>query len=307
MWMIALIIFGPCAAGLAGALLARFLWLRDVPRLGRVALTTALLAGAVPVIAFILARLLVWWWSPSIRIEGAHELGRFTAVLPLALGILAVLLLMGRPPRRQRTTSADLSPRTVRTFLRGPWIAGVLAVAALVLALTIALGVPSRRDSEGRYTQRWEAIGTNGTRAGFDAYGWYYSAPAMITLALLLAVTAIAWWSIPRPAWDGPVERDAALRRLRAANVGRAALGAMLVHLGFVLSQLRGVATTASELLSTQEGTITIPSPLAAMAPVFAWASPAAEAVGLALWILVALSAVPTPARQPSPSPSLAP
>ena len=307
MWIAVLMVFGPAAAGLAGALVARLLWKRDLPRYGRAMMTTTMLAGAIPVIAFLIVRLIIWWSSPSTSVQDGYELERFRAVLPFALGIVTVLLLAARFPRGARSTSADISPRTLRTFLGGWWIAGVLAVSALVLALTIALGVPSRPDGAGRYTQRWEAIGTNGARSGFGTYGWYYSVPAMIALALLVAVTAIAWWSIPRRAWDASVEEDAALRRLCAENVGRAVLGAMLVHLGFVLNQLRGAATTASELLSTREGTITIPSPLAAMEPVFAWASPVAEAVGLGLWILIALSAVPTPARRISPSPSFAP
>jgi len=307
MWMTVLMVFGPTAAGLVGALIARILWLRDLPRNDRAVTTMTVLAGAVPVIAFIVLRLISWWSSPPAAADDIYELERFRAVLPLALGSIAVVLLAVRFPRGARSTSADISPRTLRTFLGGWWVAGVLAVGALVLALTIALGVPSRLDGAGRYTQRWETIGTNGARSGFGTYGWYYSVPAMIALVLLLAVTAIAWWSIPRPAWDAPAERDAALRRLRAENVGRTALGAMLVHLGFVLSQLRGAATTAAELLSPHEGTVTIPSPLAAMESIFAWAAPVAEAVGLSLWILIALSAIPTPARQLSTSPSFAP
>ncbi|MDR2320461.1 MAG: hypothetical protein LBE60_02305 [Microbacterium sp.] len=306
MWIAVLMVFGPAAAGLAGALIARLLWRRALPRHGRAAMMATMLAGAVPVIAFLVVRTVIWWVSPATSVGDAYQLERFRAVLPLALGSLAVLLLAVRLPRGTRAGSAEIAPRTLRAFLSGWWIAGVLAVGALVLALTVALGAPSRPDGAGRYTQRWEAIGTNGARSGFGTYGWYYSVPAMVALALLLVVTAIAWWSVPRPAWDAPVDEDTALRRLRAANIGRAALGALLVHLGFVLSRLHGAASTASELLSPHEGTITIPSPLAAMEPVFAWASPVAETIGLAMWILIALSAVPTPVRQASPSPSLA-
>lgn len=303
MWSILLMLFAPCVAGLVAAILIRVLWLRDVPRLSRAVTVVTVLAGALPVLALLLMRAYAWL-TPVALVRDGYERERLSAMLPLLSGVVAVLLLSLPAPRRARPMSADLAPRSVRTFLQGRWVAGVVVGSALTVGLTVAMGIPSRRDESGRFTQRWVDIGTAGVRSGFGTYGWYYSVPALIALALLLAVAALAWWSIPRPAWDAWPEQDAARRRLRAENIGRVVLGAVIVHLGFVLRHLAGEATTFSQIGTQQAGTVTIPSPLAAMEPVFAWASLLAEALGLALWLIAAFTAIPSPLGRHTLSPA---
>ncbi|UPL17997.1 hypothetical protein [Microbacterium aurugineum] len=291
-----LLIWGPSVLGAVIALALRLTLLRGTPRLPtRDAVFTAI-AGGVPVIVFLapLAGDLgfgpqLWW-----------DLGSRTA-LPLILGIVGVILLCLPSRSTQMDASAQLVPRTVRTFLRPrqPILLGILAAVAVILAL--AAGAASETDERGQYTQFSINLGTSGTTsASTGIYGWHYSLPALALLGLLLLTTAIGWLLIPRPAWSHDIERDTANRRLRAANIARIACGAVLLHLAVVFSSLRG---TASMMLSAQAGPlgmVSLGTPFAAMEPALFVAWALSTTAGIALWLLTALSGVPMGARTPS-------
>ncbi|WP_226532767.1 hypothetical protein [Microbacterium paraoxydans] len=294
MFLFLLLVWGPSVLAAVIALTLRFTLLRGQPRLAtRDAVVTAL-AGGVPVIVF-LAPLAgdfgvgpQLWWDLGTR-----------AALPLILGVVSVILLSLPSRSAQMDASAQLVPRTVRAFVRPrqPIVLGILAVVAVTLAL--AAGAASETDERGQYTRFSITLGSSGTSASTGIYGWHYSLPALALLGVLLLSTAIGWLLLPRPAWSYDIDRDTAIRRLRATNIARIACGAVLLHLAVVFSSLRG---TASMMLSAQAGPlgmVSLGTPFAAMEPALFVAWALSTTAGIALWLLAALSGVPMSARTP--------
>lgn len=289
-----LVIFGPFVAALLLALVLRFLVMRSLPSLGgRVAALTAL-AGTIPALLTFVPRLSYWMPLPG----GFWDLAVRT-IVPLGLGIFAVVL-TAIPPRAARTgATAELARRSVSTFVAKRWVWSLLVLGAVIVTVSIAAGSVSKPDGEGHYTQYGLVLGSD-FKVGTGIYGWYYSIPALCVLIALLVITVVAWLTIPLPAWHDDAETDAAVRRLRTANIGRAASGALLVHLSVVLQSVAGTATLTGETPTTELGTVTITAPLAALAPLFYWTSAITLIAGVALWILLALTAVPTHRRRKS-------
>lgn len=289
-----LVTLGPLVAAMLLAIGIRFLAMRSTPRPGlRVALLTVT-AGAIPAVVVSAPRLS--YWIPSLR--GSVALS-FQAIAPLVLGIVAVLLLMIPPPAHRTGATAELTRRSVRAFVSARWVWMLVASTAAIAAVSIAAGTVSGPDSEGRYTEYSFAVGT-GFRVGTTIYGWHYSIPALGVLAALLVVTVIAWLNVPRPGWQDDARQDAAVRRLRAGNIGRVATGALLVHLAVVLRSLAGTASLRGETPTTELGTISAGPPFAALGPVLECIGWIALAAGLTMWILTALTAIPSrhPATQ---------
>ncbi|MCE0508137.1 hypothetical protein LVJ59_03740 [Microbacterium sp. KKR3/1] len=290
-----LLIWGPSVLGAVIALALRLTLLRGAPRLStRDAVITAV-AGGVPVIVFLAPLAGDFGFGPQLW----WDLGSRTA-LPLILGIVSVILLCFPSRSTQMDASAQLVPRTVRTFLRPrqPILLGGLATVAVALAL--AAGAASETNERGEYTRFSITLGSSGTSASTGIYGWHYSLPSLALLGVLLLATAIGWLLIPRPAWSYDIDRDTAIRRLRAANIARIACGAVLLHLAVVFSSLRG---TASMMLSAQAGPlgmVSLGTPFAAMEPALFVAWALSTTAGIALWLLTALSGVPMGARTPS-------
>lgn len=139
-----------------------------------------------------------------------------------------------------------------------------------------------------------------GTEIGTGIYGWHYSVPSVIAIAALIIAALTAWALIARPAWADDVERDSALRRLRSSLVGRAVLGALLIHLFVVLQSLASTASLRGSAPSSELGTVSVGTPFAAMSPLLGGLGQAALIAGLALWILLALSALPMRTRRHS-------
>jgi hypothetical protein len=297
MFLFYLLMWGPLALAACIAVVLRLTLLRGAPRLGTRDAVLAAVAGGIPVVVtatplpgdFGLGPVL--WWDVGTR-----------AALPLIVGILGVVLLSFPPRSTSMNASAQLVPRTLRTFLRPsrPIVLGALVVLAVILAL--AAGAASETDDLGHHTLFSITLGTSGTAASSGIYGWYYSLPSLALLAALLVVTTIAWLRIPRPAWGDDVDLDTAIRRLRAANITRIACAVVLLHLAVVFNSLRG---TASMMLSAQAGTIgtvSLGTPFAAMGPALFVAWAIATVAGLALCLITVLSGVPMGARKTTPA-----
>ncbi len=295
MFTFILIAVGPIALAAIAAPCIRFLIPRSVPPLSaRTALLTAI-AGGIPALAFVLLRVFGFWYPSAINLDL-----RFGAMLPLVLGIVAVLLLMV-PSSSQRTrATAQISRRTVMSFLSPWWVAGAVVLVAIIVALSIAAGVASRPDFEGHYT--FYSITLGSMEMGTGIYGWYYSVPALFGLTALLVTASIAWAVIPRTPWNDDLTHDAAVRRLRADNIGRVTCAALLVHLSTVLSSLGGTASMRGSASTTELGSVATGTPFAALGPTLHTSAALTLAVGLTLWILTALTAVPVGSRRTSPA-----
>jgi hypothetical protein len=265
--------------------------MRSSPRLhGRLLVLTAI-AGLLAVLIATVSRMVQFgeqvlrWLGP-----GPESLSVFP-VLPLAAGLIALIILMIPPRSSHRAGFADVTRRTVLTFVRARWIITVVVLAAVVIVTSIAAGVGSVRDDDGHYTMLWVDAGVG--RVGTTMYGWFYSVPALIALALLLVATWIGWMLVARPPWSDDPAGDLSVRRTRSDNIGRAASGAVTLHLGYIFQSLSGTGSLWGAVSASRGVTVFVGSPIAGIASVLHWASLVAVAVGLALWLTIALTAVP--------------
>ncbi|MGP9538584.1 hypothetical protein ACT3SP_11265 [Brachybacterium sp. AOP43-C2-M15] len=230
--------------------------------------------------------------SPAFSAYPFELLATVRYLLPLALGVLVVLAL-AVPAPQEGSVGASLARRTWSSFVPRAWTAVVLGVLGVVLAVTVAAGLASRPDEEGRYT-RYD-FGFDSSSMSTDFYGWHHSSGPLLCLVLLLAVTVAAWTVIarpPHPAERADLEEDVDRRRLRSTNVARIATGAMLLHLATVLGDLAG--TAASSLTASAgsgEHFRSVP-PFASLAPLMELGALLAGAIGLGLWVFTTLSAL---------------
>lgn len=292
MWLLYL----PLVMGVLGAALLRFVLRRRRPRLARsTGILTALAAGVSSLI------MIVFSTSPLIPMYvtelqsfpwDAYAAMRF--VLPLALGVITVLLL-GLPARGGRSAGAQMTRRTWTSFLSGPWMVILGIVLALVVTITVTAGLVSERDEDGHFTRYVIELGSGGAESDF--YGWHYSMAPMITLVILLAATAVAWAGIARPPHPEDVEQDIAQRRLRSANVARFTTGALLLHLASVLRLLASTSTMSLTVGAESGEYFSTGSAFSDLAPFLEYGAPLLAAIGLGLWVYTALTALPRSAR----------
>lgn len=288
MWLLVISI----VVGLLGAVLLRLLLRRGRPRLPRTTgLMTALAAGA----SFLI--MMVFWTSPLLAMYviepesfpwDAYAAVRF--VLPLALGVITVLLL-GLPARGRRSSGAQLTRRTWTSFLSRPWMVALGIVLALVITLTVATGLVSERDEDGHFTRYVIELGSGAAETDF--YGWHYSMAPLITMAILLVAAVVAWAGIARPPHPEDVEQDVALRRLRSTNVARFTTGALLLHLASVLRLLTSTSTMSLTVGAESGEYFSTGSAFSDLAPFLEYGAPLVAAIGLGLWVYTALTALP--------------
>ncbi|MEI3844272.1 MULTISPECIES: hypothetical protein [unclassified Microbacterium] len=276
---------GPPVTALTIAALARFVALRSVPALGpRLTAATATTGTALFLAQVGIAVLGV---AGALALS-SPEAERVRAIAPLVMGTLGVMGLSIPAERRPRARAATVARRTVSVFLSRGWPLAITGIGALVLILSLAAGSVSRPDAEGRSVEFALPIGPGG-EARTTIYGWYFSVPALIVTGLLLVVTAIAWHALTRFPWGEDIALDTAVRRTRAANIGRATTGALLIHLSFITRSLAGTASISGRF---ESGPWIVPS-FAAMGPALSVASLIALIGGLALWAVVAFTAIP--------------
>jgi hypothetical protein len=214
-------------------------------------------------------------------------------VAPLVAGLLAIPLTLLPRVRRREGASVVLARRTLLTFAPRGSLVTLGSVVALVLALTLAAGVASRPDGEGRWREYWVDVGVMGM--GTEIYGWYYSLPALVLLAALLVLVVVALAATARPPLAIDVAADTFTRRWRVRHVLTVATGAVLLHLSRVLASLS--ATTSLEGgMSTTDGWMVAYGKFAGMEGPLRVGSELAGTAGWACWFAVLLTAVLTTA-----------
>lgn len=293
-------VFGSLVAGIIVALVWWLTWGRKavlpVGPLGGFTLAAGLLAllgevvtrlmGASILLPFDVPRSLsVWYWD-------------YRFAIPLVLGILGVVLLAFPVQARGGRGAAELTRRSPVSFGRARWFVAPGALLALVLLITFVAGAASQPDpTTGQYTMYFVDLG--GERGmGSSIYGWFFSVPSLILTGILIVVSIVGLSLIARPALAEDREWDIRVRTIRTRNVVVAATGALLLHLGLILSSLAGTASVRT-MFPSSEGTVTFWTTFSALEPVFIASSILCAALGVALWATVALSGIPSRRRVP--------
>jgi hypothetical protein len=229
----------------------------------------------------------LWLWYMDYRFA-----------IPLVLGILGVALLAFPLRARKGRGIAELTPRTPLSYGRGRWLVAPAIVLAVTLILTFAAGAASQPDPQtGHYTMYFVDLG--GERGmGTNIYGWYNSIPCLILIAVMTVFTTFTLFLVARPPLDHDQEQDVQLRIIRTRNVFAVGTGALLLHLGLILGSLAGTASLRGGF-STAEGTMSSWTEFAALEPALRIAGEAAAGLGIACWLTVALSAIPSRRKTP--------
>ena len=255
------------------------------------------LAGGIPLVLVITLRL--WQYSPVLfaaRLPRAvfEWLPSVQFILPLILGALGLVLLgLSRTGPRRRGV-AIVARRTPWEFLPRGLTVTFAVLVAFAVALALAAGVASDPDPQGRYQQYTVDVGTAGMTLG-NFYGWYYSIPAMIVLAVLLVFVLAHAVLVARPALAAGYQQkaDVASRRRLLRNALLLVSGAVLLHLWSVLKNLADVAASSGMVSPTERSVFLFGPPFAALEPALSVAALCAYGLGVAAWAGVVLSAIP--------------
>lgn len=216
-------------------------------------------------------------------------------VSPLAAGLLAVVVLSIRGPRRPVESAAGIARRTSLTFVPAGWVVTLIAFAVITIALSVAAGLASSPDSAGRYT--WFTVPAGTAGAGTTIYGWFFSLPALVLLLLLLATAWVALALIAHPRLGGAREYEIAVRRTRCRNTAAIATAAVAFHLGAILASLAGTSRLAVTVPSQSAGDVTVQTSFAALTPALYISSVAISCLAVVLCLSVVLTALPQRAR----------
>lgn len=233
---------GGFVLGLVAALVVRRRMLGAQDKLTRV---FAIIGSAIALLVVITPQLLsVFSISTYMQLplifRRDYDSQLFFAV-PFFVGAVTVALMLVAPIPNAQASGADLRPRSILSFTRTGAIATIAALSAVAAALAIAGGRLSTSDEYGHF--RMYYIESGGTTGGVEIYGWFFSVPALITLAVFLSLTFLTLWRISKPRLGSDAEFDTAVRKGRSTIVTTAAIAALVVHLGYVCQHLSGSAS----------------------------------------------------------------
>lgn len=292
--LLMLLVLAPTLAGLAVTTPIAILWRRNqslglsgaVRGAAIAALLVAILGTSLVALSDVLA--LVLDFPGWLRRLLFHD-RRPHFVTPLVFGIIGAIMLLLPRPRPSAGRSADLTPRAAMTFTRRSWLMPGGIAVILVLISTVLAGLASVPDGDGRYTIYRVDAGIGSVGSGI--YGWHYSIPTLVLLAVLLALVVLGLRRIARPAWRADQSRDAQARRQRVLVLIALTTGAVLLHLGDIWASLAASAELRG-IFPSGQGPVRIGSDFAALAPPLRVGAWLAEASGYLLWFGALLALV---------------
>jgi hypothetical protein len=288
-----LLSFGPAILALIGALIT---WLCapgfGIPLQGRTRLITLTTTVLVVAVHITFSAWLVFPF-PLLLVSDLtlFEITASRTMLPLVLTLIALLGLLASGTALRGGGAAELTRRTLRSFVRPWWLSVCAAVLGVIVLATVVAGLASRPDEVGRFVLYQVKVGEGSTATWI--YGWHFSVPCLIAVALITALSLFELSRIAAPSLRADAERDRAERRVRSRNVLAVAAGGLLLHLGQVAGSLFGTASLQGQFATDSLGPIAVTTPFAAMAPSFLVASYVFAIVGLFLWFSVAFSSFP--------------
>ncbi|PRA06835.1 hypothetical protein CQ019_05620 [Arthrobacter sp. MYb229] len=221
------------------------------------------------------------------------QLVRYLA--PLVLTVVALIFMVVPAPASGPSGSAALAPRTLLTFTSRAWLACLAAVVAAAFAIALFAGLASNPDERGRYVM-FTMHPAEGVSASTNIYGWWFSTPCLILIAIICMTVLIGVGSISRPALASESQRDAGQRAVRSSKIFSVATGGVLLHLSVTLQTLSGTAS----LSYSQTGWSEFGTSFAALGPVLQVAALLASIVGMVLWWSVLIGSLATRTHETS-------
>lgn len=237
-------------------------------------------------LACVLATALFWIQGADLNLravgwdEDRIRLARLVALLAMGCVLVVVLSL---PVRRGSAGSiALLERRSVLTFAPRGWLVVFALLVALEVVAARLAGATSGLDELGRYTRYSYAIGN--FKVGTTTYGWYFSEPSLVALAVLVLLTVAGMAALALPPFGADAVAERRIREARTRMLLAAATGAVLLHLATVLRILKGAAGVGAQVPTSEAGVIQSVPPFAALGPTFEVLAVVAAVLGYAAW-----------------------
>ncbi|QEW03036.1 hypothetical protein [Microbacterium lushaniae] len=207
--------------------------------------------------------------------------GDWQVAAPLLAASIAVAFQAVPVPARPPSTTAVLTRRTPFAFAPKRWLitAGVLITVAAALA--VAGGLASQPDEDGAFTMWVQDAGVGSV--GRLIYGWAFSLPSVVLLSLLGAATLLALLSVARPSIAEDAAGDQAIRRSWSRTILATTCGAVLIHVGGVLTFFAYTANLRTGV-PLDDAIIPVFPPFAALAPLLIVLGVGAIIAGFVIW-----------------------
>lgn len=289
--------FGPAVVALLIALGATFIHRRSrevLPNPVRQWTSVGMILALGLMITFTAWSVFPWWMPPfSEDTVPFLQLARYLA--PLVLTVIALLFLIVPVPVAGPRGTAALAPRTLMTFTSRGWLGSSVGVMAVVFSIAFLAGLASSPDERGRHVMFVVRSSANSS-ASTTIYGWWFSTPCLIMIAVIAMTVLLGLIVISRPALAVNSQRDTAVRVARIVNVLSVSTGGLLLHLSVVLQSL----SNTSSLRSGQAGWFELGTSFAALGPALQLASLLSFIIGMAMWWSTLLTVLPARTRKTS-------
>ena len=237
------------------------------------------------------------YWFISFGADATLAARQVILLSPLIVCAAALLFLIVPIRAPHAGGSAQLAPRTLFSFASRGWLATVAAITAAIVLISILAGIASRPDEHGRHVL-YNLAGSTGYTASSTIYGWWFSIPCLVIIAVVIAIALVDLAVISCPPLGVDREGDAERRRSRTRNVLTVSAGGLLLNLGAIFGSLSGTSMLSFGVEVENVGQVVVGTPFAVMGPAFVGASYLADVIGFAMWWGVLLTAAFTRARR---------
>lgn len=285
----AVLMIAPAVIGLVLAMLLTRLWPRVVPDLPARARVWVVIGLAIAVTVAVAVLGSGNWPFQMVTLPGplvwlSTIPGEWQFTAPLVGGIVAAGLQCIPAMPRPRRTVADLARRTPATFAPRGWLAFAIVIAVSAVALAVVGGAASQPGEDGAYSMWMQDAGV-GT-VGRLIYGWAFSGPSLLLIAVLAATTVLGLALIARPPVAEESAGDLEIRRFRSRTILMTASGAGLIHLGAVLIFFAYTAALNTGI-PLDDALVPVFPPFAFLAPALLILGVCAITTGFVFWFQV--------------------
>lgn len=237
------------------------------------------------------------WWMPPFSEDSFLFLQLAAYIAPLILCVVALIFLIVPMPAPGPNGTAALAPRTLMTFASRRWLGAVAGLTTGVVALSALAGLASSSDESDRHVV-YEVQTSSNSSASTTIYGWWFSTPCLIVVAVIVAIALLGLIVISRPALAADSQRDSATRAARVRHILVVSAGGLLLHVSAVLQSLSATSSLRAGMTAGRAGWVELGTSFAAIGPALQAASFIALILGMAMWWSTLLAVLPIRARQ---------
>ncbi|WP_449372768.1 hypothetical protein [Arthrobacter psychrolactophilus] len=236
------------------------------------------------------------WWMPRYSEDMWLLLSLARYLVPLLLCVVSLIFLIVPAPAPGPIGTAALAPRTLMTFTSRARLSAVAVVVIVAVVLAILAGLASSPDENGRHVV-YQVQTSSNSSASTTIYGWWFSVPCLIVLAVIVMTVIVGLRVISRPALATDRSADSAMMTVRVRNILMVSAGGVLLHVSSILRSLFSTSSLRVGMTAGPAGWIDLGTSFAAIGPALQLAASLAYFIGIGMWGFVFLSTLPIGTR----------